>query len=59
MLHTKYGSPGPCGFGEEDFLFCFTHCKYMGAICCYGKDRFDTKCLKPNALNLPTQSHKI
>ena len=55
MLHTKYGSPGPCGFGEEDFLFCFSHCKYMGAVCCYGKDRFDTKCLKPNALNLPTQ----
>ena len=20
LLHTKYESPGPCGFGEEDFL---------------------------------------
>ena len=24
MLHTKYESSGPCGFGEDDFL-CFTH----------------------------------
>ena len=24
LLHTKYESSGPCGFGEEDFL-CFTH----------------------------------
>ena len=24
LLHTKYESSGPCGFGEEDF-FCFTH----------------------------------
>ena len=21
LLHTKYESSGPCGFGEEDFLF--------------------------------------
>ena len=30
LLHTKYESSGPCGFGEEDFL-CFSHCKSMGA----------------------------
>ena len=24
LLHTKYESSGPCGFGEEDFL-CFSH----------------------------------
>ena len=24
LLHTKYKSSGPCGFGEEDFL-CFSH----------------------------------
>ena len=24
MLHTKYESSGPCGFGEVDFL-CFSH----------------------------------
>ena len=29
LLHTKYESSGPCGFGEEDF---FSHCKSMGAI---------------------------
>ena len=23
LLHTKYESSGPCGFGEEDFL-CFS-----------------------------------
>ena len=33
LLHTKYESFGPCGFGEEDiFIFlCFFHCKSMGA----------------------------
>ena len=26
LLHTKYESFGPCGFGEEDFFFvCFSH----------------------------------
>ena len=30
LLHTKYESSGPCGFGEEDFFF--SHCKSMGAI---------------------------
>ena len=35
LLHTKYESSGPCGFGEED-LFMFSHCKSMGAICCHG-----------------------
>ena len=27
LLHTKYESSGPCGFGEEDL--CFSHCKSM------------------------------
>ena len=31
LLHTKYESSGPCGFGEEDFFLCFPHCKSMGA----------------------------
>ena len=30
MLHIKYESSGPCGFGEEDFL-CFSQCMSMGA----------------------------
>ena len=25
LLHTKYESSGPCGFGEEDFFLCFSH----------------------------------
>ena len=25
LLHIKYESPGPCGFGEEDFCLCFSH----------------------------------
>ena len=26
LLHTKYESSGPCGFGEEDLIFlCFSH----------------------------------
>ena len=24
LLHTKYESSGPCGFGEEDFFLCFS-----------------------------------
>ena len=24
LLHTKYESFGPCGFGEEDFFKCFS-----------------------------------
>ena len=23
LLHTKYKSSGPCGFGEEDFFYVF------------------------------------
>ena len=23
LLHIKYGSPGPCGFGVEDFFYVF------------------------------------
>ena len=26
LLHTKYESSGPCGFGEEDFVLCFSYC---------------------------------
>ena len=40
LLHTKYESSGPCGFGEEIFL-CFSHCKSMGAICCHGNQSSD------------------
>ena len=25
LLHTKYESFGPCGFGEEDFFLCFSY----------------------------------
>ena len=25
LLHIKYESSGPCGFGEEDFFLCFSH----------------------------------
>ena len=32
LLHTKHESSGPCGFGEEDFFLCFSHCKSMGAM---------------------------
>ena len=31
LLHTKYESSGPCGFGEEDIFFLFSHCKSMGS----------------------------
>ena len=57
LLHTKYESFGPCGFGEEDF-FCFSHCKSMGAICCNGNQSSDptwpkTKCnLSPSSMML-------
>ena len=42
LLHTKYESFGPCGFGEEDFL-CFSHCKSMGANDPWGGAIFDPK----------------
>ena len=29
LLHIKYESSGPCGFGVEN-CFCFSHCKSMG-----------------------------
>ena len=41
LLLTKYESSGPCGFGEEDFFLCFSHCKSMGAICCHGNQSTD------------------
>ena len=31
LLLTKYESSGPCGFREEDFFLCFSHCKSMEA----------------------------
>ena len=31
LLHTKYESSGPCGFGEEDFFLCLSHCMFLGA----------------------------
>ena len=36
LLHTKYISSGPHGFGEEDFLS-FSHYKSMGAIYRHGR----------------------
>ena len=29
ILHTKFESFEPCGFGERDFFLCFSHCKSM------------------------------
>ena len=46
LLHTKYESFGPCGFGEEDFFLCFSHCKSMGAICCHGNQSSNPTCHK-------------
>ena len=42
LLHTKYESSGPCGFGEEDFL-CFSHCKSMGDNDPCGRAIFDPR----------------
>ena len=39
LLHTKYESSGPCGFGEDFFVF--FPCKSMGAICCHGYQSSD------------------
>ena len=30
LLHTKTESSGLCGFGEEDFFLCFSHCMSIG-----------------------------
>ena len=32
LVHTTYGSSGPYGFGEEDFLCFFFNCKSKGAF---------------------------
>ena len=32
LLHTKYVSSGPYGFGKEDFMVCLSNCKSMGDI---------------------------
>ena len=55
LLHTKYESSGPCGFGEEDFFLCFSHCKSMGAICCHGNQSSDPTWPKPNTTFPPPQ----
>ena len=39
LLHKKYESSGPCGFGE-DFFLCFSHYKSMGAVCCHVNHNF-------------------
>ena len=41
LLQTKYESSGPCGFGEEDFFLCFSHCKSMAAYDPRGRAIFD------------------
>ena len=33
LLHTKYESFGPCGFGEEDFFFMFFPNDPQGGAC--------------------------
>ena len=43
LLLTKYESSGPCGFGEEDFFLCFSHCMSMGANDPRGGDIFDPR----------------
>ena len=43
LLLTKYESSGPCGFGEQDFFLCFSHCKSMGANDPRGGPIFDPK----------------
>ena len=43
LLLTKYESSGPCGFGEEDFFLCFSHCKSMGANDPQGGAIFDPR----------------
>ena len=44
LLHTKYESSGPCGFGEEDFFFSFfPHCKALEANDPQGGAIFDPR----------------
>ena len=43
LLHTKYESSGPYGFGEQDFCLCFSHCKSMGANDPRGGAMFDPR----------------
>ena len=43
LLHTKYESSGPCGFGEEEFFLCFSHCMSMGANDPRGGAIFDSR----------------
>ena len=54
LLHTKYESSEPCGFGEEDFFLCFSHCKWELSVA------METRVLirpgpKPNTTFLPPQ----
>ena len=43
LLLTKYESSRPCGFGEEDFFLCFSHCKSVGANDPWGGAIFDPR----------------
>ena len=43
LLHTKYESSGPCGYREEDFFLCFSHCMSMGANDPWGGAIFDSR----------------
>ena len=41
LLHTKYESSGPCGFGK--IFLCFSHCMSMGANDLRGGAIFDSR----------------
>ena len=41
LQHTKYESSGPCGFGEDFFMF--SHCMSMGANDPWGGAIFDSR----------------
>ena len=43
LLLTKYESSGLCGFGEEDFFLCFSHCKSKGSVDPRGAAIFDPR----------------
>ena len=43
LVHTKYESSEPCGFGEEDFFLCFSHYMSMGANDPRGGAIFDSR----------------
>ena len=56
LLHTKYESSGPCGFGEEDFFYVFFFIVSLWELAV----AMETRVLirpgpKPNATFLPPQ----